>query len=152
MSYVGKWVFHSIASTDENDNFVYLSAEEYLKAPMPYIDETDEDEVQNEIKERKSMIGSQLKICDDGNMYMLMPIPEGVTQEEVDEAVSAGEIKLVDGMMTDSPSKWEERNGEFWYDTGIEGELFGEKADSWVKASDDEGFISIFTTRYTKAV
>ena len=152
MSYVGKWVFHSIASTDENDNFVYLSAEEYLKAPMPYIDETDEDEVQNEIKERKSMIGSQLKICDDGNMYMLMPIPEGVTQEEVDEAVSAGEIKLVDGMMTDSPSKWEERNGEFWYDTGIEGEVFGEKADSWVKASDDEGFISIFTTRYTKAV
>ena len=152
MSYVGKWVFQSIASTDENDNFVYLSAEEYLKAPMPYIDETDEDEVQNELRERKNMISAQLKICDDGNMYMLMPIPEGVTQEEVDEAVSAGEIKLVDGMMTDSPSKWEERNGEFWYDTGIEGELFGEKADSWVKASDDEGFISIFTTRYTKAV
>jgi len=152
MSYVGKWVFHSIASTDENDNWVHLSAEEYLKAPMPYIDETDEDEVQNEIKERKSMIGSQLKVCEDGNMYMLMPLPEGVTQEEVDEAVSAGEIKLVDGMMTDSPSKWEERNGEFWYDTGIEGEVFGEKADSWVKASDDEGFISIFTTRYTKAV
>lgn len=152
MSYVGKWVFHSIASTDENDNWVHLSAEEYLKAPMPYIDETDEDEVQNEIKERKSMIGSQLKVCEDGNMYMLMPLPEGVTQEEVNEAVSAGEIKLVDGMMTDSPSKWEERNGEFWYDTGIEGEVFGEKADSWVKASDDEGFISIFTTRYTKAV
>ena len=152
MSYVGKWVFHSIASTDENDNFVYLSAEEYLKAPMPYIDETDEDEVQNELQERKNMISAQLKICDDGNMYMLMPIPEGVTQEEVDEAVSAGEIKLVDGMMTDSPIKWEERNGEFWYDTGIEGEVFGEKADSWVKASDDEGFISIFTTRYTKAV
>lgn len=152
MSYVGKWVFHSIASTDENDNWVHLSAEEYLKAPMPYIDETDEDEVQNEIKERKSMIGSQLKVCEDGNMYMLMPLPEGVTQEEIDEAVSAGEIKLIDGMMTDSPSKWEERNGEFWYDTGIEGEVFGEKADSWVKASDDEGFISIFTTRYTKAV
>lgn len=152
MSYVGKWVFHSIASTDENDNFVYLSAEEFLKSPMSYIDETDEDEVQNELQERKNMISAQLKICDDGNMYMLMPIPEGVTQEEVDEAVSAGEIKLVDGMMTDSPSKWEERNGEFWYDTGIEGEVFGEKADSWVKASDDEGFISIFTTRYTKAV
>ena len=150
MSFIGKWVFHSIATMDESDKFIYLSAEEYLNAPMPYIDETDEEAVKDEIKERKGMIGMQLKICEDGKMYSLLPLPEGVTQEEVDAAVSAGHIPLMDGMMTEKPSAWEERDGEFWYDTGMEGEMFGEKADSWVKASDENGFITIFTTRFVK--
>ncbi len=152
MNYVGKWVFHSIGTMDENDTLVYLSAEEYLKAPMPYVDETDEEAVADELKERNTMIGMQLKICDDGKMYTLIPIPAGVSQAEVDEAVSAGAIKLMDGMMFDVPKSWEDRNGEFWYDSGIEGEVFGEKTDSWVKGSDEEGFINIFTTRFTKAV
>lgn len=151
MSYIGKWTFHSIGSSDENDNIVYLSAEQYLASSMPYIDETDEEAVENEINERKNMIGMQLKICENGEMYVLLPIPEGVPQEEIDEAVNAGEIKLVDGMIADSPYSWEERNGDFWYDTRIEGEAFGEKTDSWVKASDENGFISIFTTRFAKA-
>jgi len=145
MNYIGKWIFHSIGGMDENDKLVYLSAEEYLKSPMPYIDETDEEEVANELRERKGQIGMQLKICDDGKLYMLMPLPEGVTQEEVDAAVNAGVIKLMDGMLVDAPKAWEDRGGEFWYDTGIEGEAFGEKTDTWVKASDENGFINIFT-------
>lgn len=150
MSYIGKWVFHSIGSTDENDGFVYLSAEEYLNSSMPYIDETDEEAVADELRERKSMIGMQLKICDDGKMYTLIPLPEGVTQEEVDQAVSSGQISLMDGMMTDAPKSWEERNGEFWYNSDTEGELFGEAIDPWIKASDENGFINIFTTRFVK--
>lgn len=152
MSYIGKWVFHSMGSRDEDNNLVYLSAEEYLKEPMPYIDETDEEAVAAELEERKMMVGMQIKICEDGKMYMLMPIPAGVTKEEVDEAVKAGEIMLMDGMMADSPLNWEERDGDFWYDTGIEGEAFGEKTDTWVKASGENGFIVIFTTRYSKAI
>ena len=45
MSYVGKWVFHSIGMVNDSDEVVFLSAEEYLKAPMPYIDESDEEAV-----------------------------------------------------------------------------------------------------------
>ncbi len=41
MSYVGRWVFHSIGMMNEADEMVYLNAEEYRKAPMPYIDESD---------------------------------------------------------------------------------------------------------------
>lgn len=152
MNYIGKWTFHSIGNMDENDKLVYLSAEEYLKSPMPYIDETDEEAVADEMKERKTMIGTMLKVCENGEMYTLVPLPEGVTQEEVDEAVNAGAIKLMDGMIVDGPKSWEERSGEFWYDSGIEGEVFGEKADPWVKGSDENGFINIFTTRFTKSV
>lgn len=146
MSYVGKWVFHSIGMVNDSDEVVFLSAEEYLKAPMPYIDESDEEAVADELKERRKMIGGQIAVCEDGNLYMLMPLPEGVSKEEVDKAVKAGVIKLYDGMMTDDPKAWEERDGELWLEVGE-----GMSEDGWVKLSDDDGHLLFMTTRYTKA-
>ena len=145
MSYVGKWVFHSIGMVNDSDEMVFLSAEEYLKAPMPYIDESDEEAVADELKERQQMIGGQIAVCEDGKLYMLMPLPEGVSKEEVDKAVKAGVIKLYDGMMTDDPKAWEERNGELWLEVGE-----GMSEDGWAKLSDDDGKLLFMTTRYTK--
>ena len=146
MSYVGKWVFHSIGMVNDSDEVVFLSAEEYLKAPMPYIDESDEEAVADELKERRQMIDGQIAVCGDGKLYMLMPLPEGVSKEEVDKAVKAGVIKLYDGMMTDDPKAWEERDGELWLEVGE-----GMSEDGWVKLSDDDGHLLFMTTRYTKA-
>ena len=146
MSYVGKWVFHSIGTVNDSDEVVFLSAEEYLKAPMPYVDESDEEAVADELKERRNMIGGQIAVCEDGKLYMLMPLPEGVSKEEVDKAVKAGVIKLYDGMMTDDPKAWEERDGELWLEVGE-----GMSEDGWVKLSDDDGNLLFMTTRYTKA-
>ena len=146
MSYVGKWVFHSIGMVNDSDEMVFLSGEEYLKAPMPYIDESDEEAVADELKERLNMIGGQIAVCEDGKLYMLMPLPEGVSKEEVDKAVKAGVIKLYDGMMTDDPKAWEERDGELWLEVGE-----GMSEDGWVKLSDDDGNLLFMTTRYTKA-
>lgn len=146
MSYVGKWVFHSIGMVNDSDEVVFLSAEEYLKAPMPYIDESDEEAVADEVKERRKMIGGQIAVCEDGKLYMLMPLPEGVSKEEVDKAVKAGVIKLYDGMMTDDPKAWEERDGELWLEVGE-----GMSEDGWVKLSDDDGNLLFMTIRYTKA-
>ena len=146
MSYVGKWVFHSIGMVNDSDEVVFLSAEEYLKAPMPYIDESDEEAVADELKERRNMIGGQIAVCEDGKLYMLMPLPEGVSKEEVDQAVKAGDIKLYDGMMTDDPKAWEERDGELWLEVGE-----GMSEDGWVKLSDDDGNLLFMTTRYVRA-
>ena len=146
MSYVGKWVFHSIGMVNDSDEVVFLSAEEYLKAPMPYIDESDEEAVADELKERRNMIGGQIAVCEDGKLYMLMPLPEGVSEEEVDKAVKAGVIKLYDGMMTDDPKAWEERDGELWLEVGE-----GMSEDGWVKLSDDDGKLRFMTTRYVRA-
>ena len=146
MSYVGKWVFHSIGMVNDSDEVVFLSAEEYLKAPMPYIDESDEEAVADELKERRNMVGGQIAVCEDGKLYMLMPLPEGVSKEEVDKAVKAGVIKLYDGMMTDDPKAWEERDGELWLEVGE-----GVSETGWVKLSDDDGYLLFMTTRYTKA-
>ena len=146
MSYVGKWVFHSIGMVNDSDEMVFLSAEEYLKAPMPYIDESDEEAVADELKERLNMIGGHIAVCEDGKLYMLMPLPEGVSKEEVDKAVKAGVVKLYDGMMTDDPKAWEERNGELWLEVGE-----GMSEDGWAKLSDDDGKLLFMTTRYVKA-
>ena len=146
MSYVGKWVFHSIGMVNDSDEVEFLSAEEYLKAPMPYIDESDEEAVADELKERRNMIGGQIAVCEDGKLYMLMPLPEGVSKEEVDKAVKAGVIKLYDGMITDDPKAWEERDGELWLEVGE-----GMSEDGWAKLSDDDGKLLFMTTRYTKA-
>ena len=146
MSYVGKWVFHSIGMVNDSDEVVFLSAEEYLKTPMPYIDESDEEAVADELKERRKMIGGQIAVCEDGKLYMLMPLPEGVSKEEVDKAVKAGVIKLYDGMMTDDPKAWEERDGELWLEGGE-----GMSEDGWVKLSDDDGNLLFMTTRYVRA-
>ena len=146
MSYVGKWVFHSIGTVNDSDEVVFLSAEEYLKTPMPYIDESDEEAVADELKERRNMIGGQIAVCEDGKLYMLMPLPEGVSKEEVDKAVKAGVIKLYDGMMTDDPKAWEERDGELWLEVGE-----GMSEDGWVKLSDDDGNLLFMTTRYVRA-
>ena len=146
MSYVGKWVFHSIGMVNDSDEVVFLSAEEYLKAPMPYIDESDEEAVADELKERRNMIGGQIAVCEDGKLYMLMPLPEGVSKEEVDKAVETGVIKLYDGMITDDPKAWEERDGELWLEVGE-----GMSEDGWAKLSDDDGHLLFMTTRYTKA-
>ena len=115
------------------------------------MDESDEESVEDELRERKKMAGMQVKICEDGKLYLLSPLPEGVSQKEIDQAVSVGVITLLDGMMADRPLVWEERDGEMWYDTGIEGEVFGEKADSWVKAIDEDGYFTFATTRFVKA-
>ena len=146
MSYVGKWVFHSIGMVNDSDEVEFLSAEEYLKAPMPYIDESDEEAVADELKERQNMIGWQIAVCEDGKLYMLMPLPEGVSKEEVDKAVEAGVIKLYDGMITDDPKAWEERDGELWLEVGE-----GMSEDGWVKLSDDDGKLLFMTTRYVRA-
>ena len=146
MCYVGKWVFHSIGVFNDSDEMVYLSAEEYLQSPMPYIDENDEEMVADEMKERNQMIGGRIAVCEDGNLYMLMPLPADVSQEEIDQAVSDGSIKLYDGMMTDEPRAWKEQDGALWLEVGE-----GMSEDGWVKISDDDGFLNFMTTRYVKA-
>lgn len=144
MRYVGRWVFHSIGAVTDSDEMVYLSTEDYLKSPMPYIDETDEEAVANELRERKTMIGMQIEICEDGKLYMLMPLPEDATKEEIDAAVASGEIHLRGGMIAGGLESWEERDGVLWYTTDL-------SEDGWTKGSDEDGFVCFMTVRFVKA-
>lgn len=141
MSFVGKWAFYS-AGVMGDDEMVFYVGEELLKAPMPYVDESDPEAVEDELRERKTTLGMQIAVQEDGLLYLLMPLPEGVSQAEVDEAVKAGQIKLYDGMMTDDPKKWEERDGVLYVDWGM-----GEEMS---QASDEQGDLMFITYRFKK--
>ena len=143
MSYIGKWKFHSIGTVDDETNErVWLNGEEYMNYPMPYIDETDEKSVADEMKERKKTVGMLLEVCEDGNLYVLMPLPEGVSKEEIEAAVEAGVIKVRDGMMTDDPFAWEERDDELWVKMG--------RTDDFMQFSGDDEFLTMVTTRFER--
>lgn len=150
MNYIGTWKFHSIGSFTE-DAIEYLSKEEYINSPMPYIDENDPEAVEDEIAERKKMAGSCIEVLEGGELYFLIPLPEGVSKEEVDAACAEGMISLYNGMMYERPMKWEDRGGELWVDTGIEGEVFGEEADTWAKAVGEDGYFNFMNIRFAKA-
>ena len=146
MRYVGKWVFHSIGVMNENGEMVFMNAEEYLHSPMLYIDESDPEAVADELNERRQMLGGQIAVCEDGKLYLLLPLPEGVSQEDVDEAVKEGDLQLYDGMITDGPRAWEERDGALWVEVGE-----GMSEDGWAKISDEDGHLLMMTTLYVKA-
>lgn len=146
MRYLGMWKLHSCGTFTEDAGIVYLTPQELLDQPIE-----DPEYAEEEMRDRKSTIGTKLEVSEDGNAYLLMPLPEGVPQEEVDAAVAAGEIFLRHGMMTDQRGMaWELRQDELWLDTGIEGEIFDEKADSWVKLSIDENTLQFMTFRFVK--
>ena len=143
MSYVGKWKFHSIGTVDdETCERIWLKAEEYMNSPMSYVDETDEEAVADEMNERKKTVGTLLEVCEDGKLYVLMPLPDCVSQEEVEAAVKAGVIKVRDGMMTDEPCDWQERDGELWVNIG--------QSDEYMQFSGDGEFLTMVTTRYER--
>ena len=151
MTYIGKWKLHSVMTFDDNDMPVYLTPEEYLNSPMPYVDETDEEAVADEMRERRKMIDTMIKICEDGKLYMLSPLPEGVSQEEIDAAVAEGEIEVEGNMMIAEKHPWKEEDGKILYDSGTEGEAFGEEVSPWLEIKETDNGIEMFTFQLVKA-
>ncbi|MBP5230337.1 MAG: hypothetical protein ILO68_01275 [Clostridia bacterium] len=90
--------------------------------------EAEEDEK----AEYMRIFEARYEFTEDGFILSWMKLPEGVSQEEIDAAVEAGEIEAVkDGFFLESRKAWKYVNGGYYYDTGEERELFGEKQSSW---------------------
>lgn len=150
MNFIGNWKIHSVGQFDPAEGFKYVSVEEYINTPADYIDPSDTEAVEAEKRERLQNVSVIMKVCDDNRLYILMPFPEGVSQETIDAAVQAGEISIMDGMIAQTAMDWEERDGHLWFNSGIEGEVAGEAADPWVDASEDEGFLTVMIFRFIK--
>lgn len=148
MSIAGDYKFHSMMSFDDEEGAKYLTIEELLQKPVP--EGTDPEEAEDNRKELLSMTNMLLRICEDGTLKVMSPIPEEVSQEELDAAIASGEVFVEDGYIYDKVQKWEDRDGVIYYDTGIEGEIFGEKADPWDKLFDDEGLADMMFMKFKK--
>lgn len=115
-----KWEISEIMTADGEGNIVWRNIDEILSDPT-----VDSDE--------KSMYLSVYEFGDDGIVRALSPIPEGCTEEELDEAVKSGEIELCYGRIVVSKNQYREEKGELWYKTDTEGEFMGEEISPWVR-------------------
>ena len=137
MSFVGTYKIvqlHTPEVTEDGFNFVWATPEEYVAMADP--------NDPNEAAERAQMGSALLKVDEDGNCYTMIEIPEGIDQAEIDDALAHG-ARLVDDkyIIVDEGTPWEMRGDDFYTKSGVDGELFDEKTDPWVKSNVDENTI-----------
>ena len=105
----------------------------------------DEDDIEQ-------MFSSLMIFEPDGRVLSVIPLPKGVTKEEVDAAVAAGEISLYgDGMLLLDENEWREEDGKIKYKTSMRGEAFGEELDPWVELKPTEDGFELMFSRYVRA-
>lgn len=87
---------------------------------------------EDEYNETLNMFDYVMEFTDDYKVLSYMPIPKHVTQEQIDEAIASGEVKIVDGMMCcEEPKEWKAVNGHYYYNTKEHREIFGEIKSPW---------------------
>ncbi len=137
MSLIGRWKIVEAIRFNEKFEPEWAPIEEIL---------ADEDLDPQD----KSMYSSVMDFTEDGRVLNLAPLPEGVSQEEIDEAVKAGQIELYDGYMKLTEYNWKTENGKYYFDTHIKGEVLGEEVSSWMEIPIIDGKIEIMTFRIAK--
>lgn len=139
MNVIGKWQVAEIAQFDEENGLIWTNVSDLL---------TREDADEEALMLAKTVVLFE----EDGSMTMLSPLPEDISQEEIDEAVAAGEIALRDGQMVTGENHWKAEAGKLLADTGAEGEILGEEVGPWeeIKQVDDHT-IELMTFRLQKA-
>lgn len=137
MSLIGRWKIVEAIRFNENFEQEWVPVETIL---------ADEDLDPQD----KSMYSSVMDFTEDGRVLNLAPLPEGVSQEEIDEAVKAGQIELYDGYMKLTEYNWKTENGKYYFDTHIKGEVLGEEVSSWMEIPIIDGKIEIMTFRIAK--
>ncbi len=75
------------------------------------------------------LMNYRTEFAEDGVLNTLMFVPEEMRQEAAKQGVEVRE----DGYAAVESTVWKEENGKIYYDTKIEGEVLGEKADSFAE-------------------
>lgn len=75
------------------------------------------------------LMGYRTEFAEGGVLNTLMFVPEEMRQEAAKQGVEVRE----DGYAAVESTVWKEENGKIYYDTKIEGEVLGEKVDSFAE-------------------
>ena len=138
MELIGKWQIAEITQFDEEKGMVWAKTSDLL--------------AREDVDEEILMFAKTAVVFEeDGNLLFMSPIPEGVSQEEINEAVAAGELKMRDGLMITEEKHWKVENGKYMTDTGAEGEVLGEKVGPWEELKQiDDNTIELMMFRLQK--
>lgn len=131
---IGKWkIAETLQFDDETNNMKWTKVEDVLKG-----EDVDRDTIM--------LLNSIVEFEEGGRMLMLAPLPEGVSQDEIDQAVAAGKINVKDGRMYFEEKHWKTEDGVNYTDTMPEGEVLGEKVGPWEKVTEFEDGTIVFLT------
>lgn len=134
ISLIGKWrIAQALQFDDKTNDMKWTKVEDILAG-----EDVDRDTIM--------MLNSIAEFDEDGRLLMLAPLPEGVSQKDIDAAVAAGKIKLKDGRMYFEEKHWKVEDGENYTDTMPEGEVLGEKVGPWEKVTEFEDGTIVFLT------
>ena len=75
------------------------------------------------------MMQYRTEFAEDGTLNTLMFVPE----DKRCEVAKHGAVVREDGYAAVESTVWKEENGKIYYDTEIEGEVLGEKVDSFAE-------------------
>ena len=90
--------------------------------------ETDEEEAKDALRS----FDGKVEFTDDHRMIWWMKVPAGVTEEQLRQALEAGEIAdYKDGMFNGESKEWKAVGGKYYYNTGEHREIFGEVRSPW---------------------
>ena len=96
MDKIGFWKLAEVMRFDENFNRSWQKVEDVMADES--LDDSD-----------KNILATVMELTPDGRLLLMMPLPEGVTQEQIDEALASGELKLHEnGMMIYETHPWKE--------------------------------------------
>lgn len=139
MNVIGKWKIAEALTVNDDFEQIWKTVEEMAADP---------DEEAFDLQ----MLDSLFIFGDDGTIKTVIQLPDDISQEEIDEAIESGECELyAPGQMVVEKRHWKEENGKILFDSEIEGEIFGEKADPWVEIIPTENGIQYATFRLVRA-
>ncbi len=135
---IGKWKIKEVFSySEKEDGVVWMTVEQAQAAADP-----DEEDGPNVMRD------GVVEFTADGKVETLILIPESVSQAEIDE--SGMEVR--DGWAVLDSKDWKTEDGKILYNTGGEGEVFGETVSPWVEVTEkDGGLIELVGLRLARA-
>ena len=138
MDLSGRWKVVEAIRLDENFKPEWASIEEILA----------DEELE---PEDKIMYSSFMEFREDGRVLSLSPIPDDLSQEELDELVENFEYELYEGYIKLAEYSWKTENGKYYFvDTHFKEEILGEEVPSLVELKIVDGVMDLTTIRIVK--
>ena len=104
--------------------------------------EIDESEVADGLR----AFGLTVEFTEDHRVIEWMKLPDGVSDEEIKEAVEAGEIgEVKDGMFAAGEKEWKALGGRYYVNSGEQREIFGETKSPWDELVFDENGLLVYS-------
>ena len=132
---VGRWRIKEALVMDSDLNKTWRSVEDIMA------DDSIDD---------KNIYLSKAEFLENGRLLMMLEKPDDISQEEIDEMVSSGEMELYGDYLVYEMFPWKVEDGKIMFDTGTKGEFLGEEVSPWAEITGNDEEILLFTYKLVR--